>query len=896
MPDTRKILLISGVIVVIVASVVGVIFALKKKKSKDDSSVEVKIYLKGPITSESVTQYYNKNKLSSFTIGDFLGQTVSKLLPYKAENVYWESITISSQTVFVSDGKIPDSIQSEKLSILLGGIPNSISLNMLFKRACVDKDLEEMQTHCDPCKAQKAICTSTGPICMDNMLCPTGPALYNCCTGVHNYALCKDGIIKCGGCTGTADCGDPGCSGIGPLCTSTGWTCVPGQTCATGASLQSCCTVEGEYASCKYGNLTCSSCTGPIPDYTPDCNMKGIKCTSTGYAVADGITCPPPDVLNTCCASTPNTPMGYCATGATGVQCKDCGPVPTTGCPQSCGGDGWVCTATGWLCLPNVKCPNDMSICCVPPYTPYCDSTTNCVKCTCPSGQHVCSNPNCSTSAQTQCQITCCDNDIPCTSDPETGACICCTEAQMCSVGGVPVCCPLGTMCVGGTNCEAICGMGSDNKPITCKEGQACSILENLSPENIAKLQQQYGNDVTIHGTTAYLCMNNSGQCQFLGNEVAVPAPIDNYYPCYSFPTPSVLDPNNPGPGYCTEISGTPTGKCATTHSTSKECNADSACTWRNILKFMASNYNTNTSAEQIQKEIGVIQHNANGNYCDTSNSQEAFSRVVVFAEDPSNSNCDWTNCWTQVSQPDVTDIDYNSSTKLCVALQSCNKKGTGPTSYIKTNKGITEPNPNITKLPSYATNPANSIFPSCSGAACPIFSTDAQHACYSPSGQIVPVTYKCNTDPNVVGGQVCQLTYDGSGKYSHDTCNFECGCAPGYTRNNSNNKCYQNIFVARPVQDYGACSDQCISSSCHADRDDSCGDGWIPHCSGGCESESCSCYCIAKPTPMGYMYCPRGGPWTECTTGNCQSGLWGSSTGGNCNSDTRDETGIFCK
>ena len=889
---TKKIIIWSSVLLVSVGLITGLlIFFLKKSTpNQNQVTVNVSIIFPGNITKTASVQY-DKTILSNKLVGEFIGsvlnKTKSKTNIPSTSSIFWNSMSLNTKTVEIgSDGQMTDKSFRQTLKSLIGDIPSKILFSANFKNSCPEGE----RPVGDPCKGQTGACRSTGWALVDHKFCPSGQALYNCCKDDPKgpYATCSDGVVSCGQCPDPKrDCGDAGCGLIGNVCTATGWICASGVSCPIGDSLSKCCTGVGQYASCKEDSgeakITCSDCPDADPPCPADCDMSGIFCGPDGKKKCmKGMACPPDKVAQTCC---PDDKVAVCGPSNTKVECKDCSiyPKPTSDpnyqkCEDgSCEGHAWVCTKNGWVCKPGQKCPQnpkfDYSTCCPisrGPNIPYCDTESNCVKCACPAGSTGCTNLSCGMPSGS-CQTTCCPLGNPCNKD-SSGNCACCPKEQICTLkSGEIKCCPDNTICTNG-ECLPVCGKDSAGLGITCTASQSCLEVDGLTADNIGKLKKEYGDNVRINGTSAFVCMNNKG-CNF-GNEVAVPSAQANYYPCYSFP--DFHDPDEPGPGYCTEKDGNTTGKCAQNYTTSKSCNSDNACTWRNVLKYMSSDKEPKNPANQIEKEMQVVQNAHLGYFCDPSKGTTPFSRVVAYTTD--NGSCSWDDCWTRMAQPGVIDVEYNTTNGLCVALQSCNDPMVGMTSGVLNKDGGKDPNPNTAKLP-WNQPDTNSGFPDCvqKDTVCPITVSDfacvgSCKNCSSPNqfiydGQVVNKKYGCNPYDNYK----CAL--DGVGPYGDlDTCindDKNTCCPAGMTR--YKNACY-NYNPPISTTDPGQCGSPLTGNIACSGTKSNNKYSTFRRC---CDARASCVETTATPVPYGTTYCQGNTHLDTWCGGRRSDGKW---------------------
>lgn len=672
----KKVLIIGGVLLLVLVLIVVLVLVLRKKKSP--SNVEVKFEMIGPNIDRSTTVSLTGNEIEGIDIGDLVEKVLSKshLSPWKEVFIFWESISVNGKIVDISEGKISEKDFGKKVGKFIGTIPEKISIKAEFRHTCSKDDLAKVEATCDPCKGEKAICTETGPVCSPNQFCPDKDTLKKCCADPSKpLAVCdpKTHQISCIVCPEDKkpDCGDPGCKGIGPVCTADGWVCSPGQVCPTSDSLEKCCTQPGEYATCKNGQVYCSKCKGDPPSCPADCHGSGLVCSDDGsWTCEKGVKCPSSDILDKCCDPNSDTPFAVCENGK--VSCTDCGGLPKPdpeSCPESCNGQGWKCTSKGWVCTPGMKCPTGKALqdlnCCDSGYTPYC-TDNNCIACKCPNGQTACGNiPNCLTTNGAK-PDKCCDNGVPCSKNP-LGVAMCCAQEQACD----NECCPPETICKNG-KCVAKCGVDSSGNPFTCEEGSTCVMISNIDMAQQEKIKQNHPEARYDENTqTLYLCDNDQKKCTFTSDEeVVVPSAIANYYPCYPFPSKDPAD----GIGYCVGKQDTDTLQCSklgTKDLCDKEEKTNGLCEWRDVLKYMSEGTDYNSlkqKSEQIQRDMGYIQNSWNGDFC--QNNDESYQRVISFAKE--GGTCTWQDCISQIAQPGIVDVEYNENTGTCVALQAC--------------------------------------------------------------------------------------------------------------------------------------------------------------------------------------------------------------------------------
>lgn len=575
--------IIIGVGIAIVATIVIVLVIVFRKGSGGSNSttpIPISVTVTDPMGTLTSTMQMTKAQINTMNIGNFVINALQTVkLPWSIVDIYWNSISIASKNVAVQNGIIPDTEQARNLLTFMGGtIPQNLSIKLNFQRVCHPAD--KVSLLCDPCKGAAPFCGPTGWICRDGISPPTLDQRIACCktgaNGPYGTWDAKSNSVLCDNCESapTVDCGDTtGCGAFGQVCTGTGWNCVPEMLCPDKSKWASCLTCgASQYVVCTNGKgFTCANCN---PDHIPDCpfscNLQGLRCNPDNtMSCVPGIADCPTDMkeLSSCCTD-PLLPVPICVKGK-GISCTGCEGIPKplddpnySKCENgSCQGHAWVCGPTGWQCLPHIAPPPpsfNMSQCCPVsgPNVAFWDPTSKCVACKCPVGTQGCNAPFCGDVDQqlSPCQKICCEAGEQCFSSG-LGGCVCCEEQdRVCysSATSTPICCDPGTICKDGT-CRAVCGIDDLGNKRACGTSQKCLEINNLTPAQAADLKQKEGSNAIFadNSTTAYVCIDDTG-CDTVGNEVAVPAAIDNYYPCSYMPDSK--DPTQPGVGYCTDI------------------------------------------------------------------------------------------------------------------------------------------------------------------------------------------------------------------------------------------------------------------------------------------------------------------------------------------------------
>jgi hypothetical protein len=247
---------------------------------------------------------------------------------------------------------------------------------------------------------------------------------------------------------------------------------------------------------------------------------------------------------------------------------------------------------------------------------------------------------------------------------------------------------------------------------------------------------------------------------------------------------------------------------------------------------------------QQIITDIGCSQNSWNGNYCDGTNGTTAYQRVLAFQ---GSQDCSWKNCIAQVSQPSVVDIEFNETTKICSATQSCNNKaGAGMSNNIRDNDGNLIQNPYLASNYTHTGGSTNE-FPVCeSSTPCPLGNKCADFTLNtitgvienqarwtaSGSGAALTCTETINPPPPKQGQPWSgQLTRQSC--YAANCSGNDC-CLGGWEWDANSMKCFQ-------PQNSGAEYGNCTGAGCSAESG-YCGPTYYAHCHGH-KCEFCNCH-----------------------------------------------------
>lgn len=831
---SKKLLFGILTIVILTGISVGVYFALKHSTKTPVRNVNINFELKKTIVEspfdKKVSTILTNIQIEKLNISNFIGNIIQQTklpIPYDTKYFYWDSISINDKDVKIVDGIIPNI----KVEDVLDRIPDNINMISTFHHTCSKSDLDEMQKKCDPCKAELALCGYDGPVCKENSYCPDASLLVKCCAeskdGIFPTCDAKTFAISCGKCPGTKDC-TPDCKGTGAKCTGLGWVCEEGVSCPSDNDLLNCCDNNKQYPTCDNGKITCNDCNGDVPSCPESCQGSGVTCVDQKYQCKDYVKKPSEDIMNKCCMN-PKFPHPIWNEEEKKVQCANCDsfdkPDPKL-CPLSCDASSYTCSAKGWECTPHSKCPTPEELinlkCCAPGLEVSCDNGF--VKCSCPDGKEVCGDDK---------KGICCDTSTQCNKN-SLGEYFCCSKEQICN----DKCCPAETICVN-DNCVAKCGVDPfSGKPVTCNVDEECVIINNLTSQQENSLKKSNRNArIDTETNTAYLCVKQNSKCNFNDERVYLPAGIQNYYPCYSFPYNASNEM-----AYCSPKEEMKDEKyiqdCLASINSKSNCLKNN-CEWIDVLDYLSSGTSSdlNNRANRIQNDVGNMQKNWNGNYCYTDKTD--YQRIVAFTGEEI---CTWEDCVSQIAQPGITDIVFNENTKTCLALQSCNNITNTKTKILNDN-GTYSDNSNTT--PIFSKN-SNTSFPYCSkDVKCNI---GKGYSCNLQTGRIDYEPKWQATNPNTPQIECVEYSnpspdfdgYDTKQDCYYHNCEDDKCCLSGWTWDDKKLKCL--------LSSNQKCPKVCSGNHCKTSHD-GCGPGWVASASGKCGASTCHRHCTGGQT-----------------------------------------------
>lgn len=628
----------------------------------------------------------------------------------------------------------------------------------------------------------------------------------------------------------------------GPVCTGTGWVCQEGKGCPPRDRMNAIfgctnntnavCSVDSNGNAYSDG---CTSCTGDPPECDYDekllcgsvCVNGEWQCKQGVKTTVSGNICPPDKpkiklpIINRNSSKLNNPPCDSDSIANNpifNVICENCDalPKPTIGqsnydekCDLSknplgtCKGHAWTCTVDGWKCLPNQKRPEtgfNLNSCCtsnviggVKNLNGIWDSNKKCVTCICEVGS-LSVPAECGGSTISREARTCCPSGSRAMKDSNGNVGCCNGETCSSNVESDFKCCEAGQKCVAPGKCGTLCGTKA------CNDGDVCMQINNLNNDNIKWWQNNMNNPSYADNKISITGNAGNGQpstgtwnvnfCKpkencLHENALAIPASINNYYPCQSFS----YDPPTGEIGFCKAKyeEGTNVEDCIKL-GFKNSCNANSRCEWKNILGEMAVTSNLYSTVNEVNTYLNKARKNK-GQYCnDTSNT--SWSRLIGYKyletnrTTDSNKYCNprkgFESCWTLLAQPGISKIQYSPNNGVCVGVQDCNLGNSIMQSYtINTSGTMTSANANNPIIPVQL----NSSFPSCStpNLTCPITNDGSQvlpdftSACSPSNGKIVNPTYDCTLDiTDKTNGYICVINPEEKGK-GFTGCNSNC-------------------------------------------------------------------------------------------------------------------------
>jgi hypothetical protein len=379
-----------------------------------------------------------------------------------------------------------------------------------------------------------------------------------------------------------------------------------------------------------------------------------------------------------------------------------------------------------------------------------------------------------------------------------TDTCDCSNNTEMCSTGGISLCCPkgqcvltaqgpvccvssnkcgtkccpAGQVCSGtgwSSTCQVGCGKDDAGNILRCADNQTCIAVENPLVATIGRLDKQEQGKTWIHNNKdniLYMCVNKNS-CSASNPQYSPPA-ISNFYPCLNGTSTDA----NFGVGFCRPVTDdmSKIGQCHA-YGSASECGGDGNCRWVNVLEEAKTNITKLSSDMNFMTSDTAHGGHGQGDWCLAGNGTS--SRVVKY--ELGGSGCTWQDCWDKLAQPSVIDIDYDESTNTCVAIQDCTGQ-TGLTSNSENTMPIVPPKAggNVTLPSDCSAGSASNYCPKVSGTT---YTCDGNGSIYIPN----PNTYGCTATSS---GRQC-VQNSGTQSLSDCEANMDstCGtCGDGYS------------------------------------------------------------------------------------------------------------------
>lgn len=750
--------------IILVGIVVTIVIFSKKRDTpvQPDIISAVKISVSNPVSTFTGTIQIKEKELLNMTLNTVINIILQKAtLPWAIDDIFWNSIKINDKLFLAENGII--SQQNVTIFNLVGKAPTDIELN--FQRIChsEEKPAENI------CKGQQAVCSSTGWILVDGLNPPNNDQLQACCKGNSNGPIGTwdnvNNITHCScGQAPSTDCGDPtGCGSFAQICTENGWECKGGIKCPEASVWKNClnCGNSG-YVICTDGKFSCTNCN---PESMPECefschNLQENVCQRDGTfkCTPNAADCPTDITKLLPCCTDPLFPIPVCDKNKGTTTCKDCEDIPKpvndpnySKCENgSCDGYGWVCTATGWISVPHIKPPTDLTKCCPITHTASWNPAIGCVECNCSTGSSCITYCGNDEKNFDNCQKTCCTGPQSCFQT--INDCVCCEDiSRVCVLSdGTSTCCASGYICMG-NKCVPICGVKSDGTLRSCSTCLQVDKLSSWQKNSLLTNPDALINTKTGVGDIGYICVEN-----VCGNPTqisVVPKKIPNEDPNFQ-PFARFNDQ------FCIpkDLTTTPVTSC--NYNDSDTCNADTNCTWRDVVQFMAQDINNDT---QLHQEIQAKYNMLDGFYC----AEGGPVRKVVTMQLDKN-NCGETDCWLKAVNKGTTNLHYNKDTGICsMIVNTVTGSNMNSTNCKGDNCGNIQPIGSISEVTNTVPNcvtrtqdPGNYRV-----ASCPVVNDMCVQYCLPNSipygiclpnsvrpeggvqwGQVMPPKYKCDT------------------------------------------------------------------------------------------------------------------------------------------------------
>jgi len=273
------------------------------------------------------------------------------------------------------------------------------------------------------------------------------------------------------------------------------------------------------------------------------------------------------------------------------------------------------------------------------------DCTTQ--KCSCSNGTTLCEK-------NTKCCSTCDQSDLCCTQKIKKD-----DKYTCCDPGTIPN--------TGQTECVAACGTG------LCDTDQECIVIKNVTQAQADAMQKESDSNwrgavCSVDNCTVSICTNPT--CVWEATATSVPKPIGDFHPYYNidfygddnlslcFPSSTAYDNDT---------------KCL--ENTTQSACTTNGCTWSNVLEY----FNTYPSFTQalLNNWQTAEGSSPNGYYCGDG-TDGSFMRLEQVVSSKTQDDCLWSDCVSRISNPGVTQVLWDNTTRLCSALIGGSDGGIG--------------------------------------------------------------------------------------------------------------------------------------------------------------------------------------------------------------------------